>query len=927
MISAFMAFCLSIGGSVSVFADNLYSEKTEEIVTKGVTYGYEHRLATDGWQNIHTLTIDLTSDNVKIAPVESSTEYGLKETALKLLNDSGAVAGVNADFFGLTGAYSASFGPVISDGELISVGTDKNLNSKEYAAYFMTDTGNSFIDYLRFTADFVNDAGARLELASINKITELVYPMYFNSSAAPNTADIDKRIDGLVKIVVENDTITYISQPGETVTCPDGNGYVIIVKGTYTDYANQNFHVGDHVSTRIESSIDLNSIQTAVGGAGRILVNGEKANDGTIITGRQPRTALGISQDGNKLILMVVDGRGTSIGATHDEMVALMKEYGAYNAMHLDGGGSSTMVAETADEDELSVKNTVSEGTPRKIMTALGVFNTSQTGSLSQLKLEADTERAFVGESVKTKLIGYDSYYNKVDIPAEQVTYSVTGGNGNAANGILTAYEPGIYTVTAEYGGFTASANVTYSYAAAMTPSVSSISLDKGQSITLSFNGVDLEGYSAPLTNGISYVLSNEDLGTISPNGTFTAVNNGTGYITCISGTAVCHIPVSVGGTLKTVESFENSPTVTFSSYPSNVMGSASVTSSASDGSKGLQLNYKLEKSDDTQAAYAKFNSPIVLNGTPKTITMSVKGNGTNHWVRGKIIDASGNSYTIDFSKGVNWSGWNEVTANVPAEVTYPIKLETLYVAALTSDSSSEYSIAFDNIKAVVSDGVADVPSNPSFNDVQNVAIDNKEAGSFYITLAGNVVYSGQNKPSNYTDARVSVNNALQQNSDLMIYAGGCDITSGPSVETIKYGSTYAFHNYNVADLSIIELTAKNGGLRNTQASQWQRFSNDIAAAGNKNVIFIMDVTPSNFRDKLEGDLFKSALNTIKNSGKNVYVVSASGNSSWNTVRDGIRYINLPGLWTSSGNLNKDFKTLTIKADGSGMYYDIKSVF
>ena len=927
MISAFMAFCLSIGGSVSVFADNLYSEKTEEIVTKGVTYGYEHRLATDGWQNIHTLTIDLTSDNVKIAPVENSTEYGLKETALKLLNDSGAVAGVNADFFGLTGAYSASFGPVISDGELISVGTDKNLNSKEYAAYFMTDTGNSFIDYLRFTADFVNDAGARLELASINKITELVYPMYFNSSAAPNTADIDKRIDGLVKIVVENDTITYISQPGETVTCPDGNGYVIIVKGTYTDYANQNFHVGDHVSTRIESSIDLNSIQTAVGGAGRILVNGEKANDGTIITGRQPRTALGISQDGNKLILMVVDGRGTSIGATHDEMVALMKEYGAYNAMHLDGGGSSTMVAETADEDELSVKNTVSEGTPRKIMTALGVFNTSQTGSLSQLKLEADTERAFVGESVKTKLIGYDSYYNKVDIPAEQVTYSVTGGNGNAANGILTAYEPGIYTVTAEYGGFTASANVTYSYAAAMTPSVSSISLDKGQSITLSFNGVDLEGYSAPLTNGISYVLSNEDLGTISPNGTFTAVNNGTGYITCISGTAVCHIPVSVGGTLKTVESFENSPTVTFSSYPSNVMGSASVTSSASDGSKGLQLNYKLEKSDDTQAAYAKFNSPIVLNGTPKTITMSVKGNGTNHWVRGKIIDASGNSYTIDFSKGVNWSGWNEVTANVPAEVTYPIKLETLYVAALTSDSSSEYSIAFDNIKAVVSDGVADVPSNPSFNDVQNVAIDNKEAGSFYITLAGNVVYSGQNKPSNYTDARVSVNNALQQNSDLMIYAGGCDITSGSSVETIKYGSTYAFHNYNVADLSIIELTAKNGGLRNTQASQWQRFSNDIAAAGNKNVIFIMDVTPSNFRDKLEGDLFKSALNTIKNSGKNVYVVSASGNSSWNTVRDGIRYINLPGLWTSSGNLNKDFKTLTIKADGSGMYYDIKSVF
>ena len=49
---------------------------------------------------------------------------------------------------------------------------------------------------------------------------------------------------------------------------------------------------------------------------------------------------------------MVVDGRGDSIGATHEEMVWLMKEYGAYNAMHFDGGGSSTMVAKTVDDQK-----------------------------------------------------------------------------------------------------------------------------------------------------------------------------------------------------------------------------------------------------------------------------------------------------------------------------------------------------------------------------------------------------------------------------------------------------------------------------------------------------------------------------------------------------------------------------------------------
>lgn len=926
VMAAAMAICMTVGMSTAAFADNLYSEKTEEIVTKGVVYGYEHRLTTDGWQNIHTLKIDLTSDNVKIAPAESSTEYGLKETALKILSDSGAVAGVNADFFGLTGSYSASFGPVISDGELISVGTDKNLNGPECAAFFMDENGNSFIDYLVFTADFVNDAGARLELASINKITELVYPMYFNSAAAETTADIDARISDLVKIMVVNDTVAYISQPGETVTCPDGDGYLIIVKGTYADYARENFKIGDHVSTRINSSIDLDAIETAVGGAGRILVDGQEVSDGTIITGRQPRTALGISQDGNTLILMVVDGRGTSIGATHSEMAALMKEYGAYDAMHLDGGGSSTMVAETITEDDLSVKNTVSDGSQRKIMTALGVYNTSTTGSLSQLTLETGSERAFVGESVSVKVMGYDSYYNKINIPADQVTYNVIGGTGSVDNGYLTASTPGVITVTAEYGGYTAVASVVYAYPAAMTPSVSSVSLNQGESVTFSFSGVDSEGYSSNITQGVTYTVSDPSLGSMNGN-TFTASGNGSGYITCICGTAVCHIAVTVGGTLRTVESFENSPSVTFNSYPTSITGTASVASDASDGSKGLKLTYNFTESQETQAAYAKLDSPIVFNGTPSTITMSIKGNGTDQWVRGRITDAAGNDYTIDFTKSLNWDGWKDVTATIPAEVTYPIKLETIYVAALTNTNTATQSVAFDNIRAVVADGAYNVPSNPALIDSQNVSIDNRVDGAFYITMAGGVVYSGETKPASYTDSRVAVNNALQQDSDLMVYAGSCDISAGSSVETIKYGSTYAFHNYSAADLSIVELTAKNGGLRTTQASQWQRFSADIAAAGNKNVVFVMDVTPSNFSDTLEGDLFKSALNTIKNTGKNVYVVSASGTTCWNTVKDGIRYINLPGLWNSDGSVNNSYSILTIKVDASGMCYDIERLF
>ena len=79
--------------------------------------------------------------------MESKTDYGLKETVKKLLTDNGAVAGVNSDFFGLSGSYSAAFGPIVRDGEVISAGTSINKGEGQYAAFFMDENGNPFFDY------------------------------------------------------------------------------------------------------------------------------------------------------------------------------------------------------------------------------------------------------------------------------------------------------------------------------------------------------------------------------------------------------------------------------------------------------------------------------------------------------------------------------------------------------------------------------------------------------------------------------------------------------------------------------------------------------------------------------------------------------------------------------------------------------------
>ena len=60
-----------------------------------------------------------------------------------------------------------------------------------------------------------------------------------------------------------------------------------------------------------------------------------------------PRTAAGVTADG-KLLLVTVDGRQPSFsgGVYLDELAAIMADLGARDAINLDGGGSTTMVAD-----------------------------------------------------------------------------------------------------------------------------------------------------------------------------------------------------------------------------------------------------------------------------------------------------------------------------------------------------------------------------------------------------------------------------------------------------------------------------------------------------------------------------------------------------------------------------------------------------
>ena len=111
--------------------------------------------------------------------------------------------------------------------------------------------------------------------------------------------------------------------------------------------------------------------------AGPVLIDNGKINVSvenevffnTPVAGIQPRTAIGYTKD-NHLVMMVVDGRqADSRGVYLEELALMMKEFGCVEALNLDGGGSSCMVA-----DSRLLNRPSGRTSQRQIMSAIGVF-------------------------------------------------------------------------------------------------------------------------------------------------------------------------------------------------------------------------------------------------------------------------------------------------------------------------------------------------------------------------------------------------------------------------------------------------------------------------------------------------------------------------------------------------------------------------
>ncbi|MEP7116721.1 MAG: phosphodiester glycosidase family protein [Acidobacteriota bacterium] len=106
-------------------------------------------------------------------------------------------------------------------------------------------------------------------------------------------------------------------------------------------------------------------------------LNGRYANDHSWYEVVTSRTVAGLSRQGRILTLAAVEGKGGIEGLTPAEIAALLiRDYGVWNAINLDGGGSTTMAWRDPDNDEPALLNTPQDATAggRAVANSLLVF-------------------------------------------------------------------------------------------------------------------------------------------------------------------------------------------------------------------------------------------------------------------------------------------------------------------------------------------------------------------------------------------------------------------------------------------------------------------------------------------------------------------------------------------------------------------------
>ena len=159
------------------------------------------------------------------------------------------------------------------------------------------------------------------------------------------------------------------------------------------------------------------------------------------------RTAIGITQDGRTLVLFTVDGTNGGHGLQGGEVADLLKnDYNVWNALNLDGGGSTTMAIQDPATRVRALVNVPADNPPRLEASNLAVYSDAINPVTTAAVEPAANANGWHREAVTVKLDATDLASGLNDTPVgwvDLLKYSLAGaqaGDETTVAGASTSF-------------------------------------------------------------------------------------------------------------------------------------------------------------------------------------------------------------------------------------------------------------------------------------------------------------------------------------------------------------------------------------------------------------------------------------------------------------------------------------------------------
>ena len=706
-------------------SDSVFLTRTSGALAPGLNLTSFQRLQPGGWVTGHVMVADLNEPTLSLDVVDAGTVSGTGATVSELARTSGAVAAINGDFFDMnrSGApVSTNVSSTQGVRTASTPGRDALTIARGLAAIQRLSSGST-----------VTVKGAKQPIEAVNSPTVPANGLGLFTPAW-GSHDLGRLVpsgSAFTLVLVKDGKVTQVSARRADLTAaaplPTGTSALLALGTARARLSGLAVGATADIEVRTSPEVDL-----AVSGAQRLVTNGVATAEENITAAR---TAVGISKDGSKLYVASIDGRlGDAHGMTITELTALMLELGAWNAVNLDGGGSTTLVGRLPGSAGVEVINRPSDGNERLVANAL-VFKTSAPATLNSVQVKPSIRGGGVlmpGLTRTLEATGLSTALGPVRTSGE---FSASGSRVavqkfDGQHAIATGVQAGPATVTYSAGGYSASTELdVLGPVERLQPSKPLISLlNADQQGTVELAALDADGRRAPVeTRDVTVDVSGpvrveaSDLDTFAITPTAGA---GSAVVTFTVAGRKTTVPVTIGTTPVELGNFAD-----LDLWKTGVARATGTISSASgpDGEPALRAQYDFTTSTATRGFYVMPKSPIPVPGQPQKLTMWVNGDGKGSWLRLEVTKGDGVVTNLNGPE-ITFTGWRQVEIPVPVGTPYPLTLTAIRFMETKSTASYRGDLAIAGLAAQVPASV-DLPPSQTVADpviVTNGSVDGR---------------------------------------------------------------------------------------------------------------------------------------------------------------------------------------------------------